>query len=1004
MFLSSCGKKGDPYTPYVPPSVLENLENTIENEGTISAGGNNEAYSFSPCEGVEIDVPKDALYEDTIISMDRVTEDTPGIQKIINDLYDENVYAIGAWEIDAGLENDECLPGSYKVSIDLEKLEIDESLYDFVKIVRINDNGEKTILRSNIEGKVLNYSSNRNSIIVAVLIGFGFFPVAWYIHDEVAAEWYYEKHLYSGERIWVASFESKDYSFDVQYLIKDLDPDLQKKIDRCAEINEKYLKQIREGTTSEKQSSWDVFGLFSRNASEAELLKKALKKDAEYQRLQAQISRPTLLDGIILKILAAFIYLKKQNIKMPEEAVQFYLRPDVTQLGNSVWTLFGQSHIEISLAEAGIMNSNTVDGKKELDNLLLTITHELFHVCQTYYHTHLFTDSIRFDEMMAVALESEARDYYYEQGLIKTKPALTDQDHWQELESSINSFDLNDLDMRHQGYNLSLLIPYLRKATGKKDVTIGDIMNARSYWKKPNTTEPLCKAFDIKEEDFSKYWYGFCKENAERAVINNMDKNSIGRGKKKDSMIQTKGDYSLKIKGFFQTEKQPLPLLIVFDEPAVLNDQRLSIFPAGEYSNFKKGFYIPAQKSDEDAMKNPRRWIIESFGKQNGETVLGTYTVWGMDKTSKVDIDVSYISDKLFIYMTKVSDLATYGLIDGYYIKLETDNGVKMEGHRKADDLIKGLAVPFAKLYNGDKTKDVKITVTACEYVLDNNGNYLYGITSDPSIYKLNGVPETEEDETPMQEDTQEDTTETTQTNNEFNNIIYGYPLEMYCSEAIYPEGSSGPLGQIVSKLKGTALSIAGDGSFTISLPTDSASVETHKGTVDKYIDSTMSFTFKGKMVPLQILYPEDYAEYGWDKCEIDYGEPVYESAEIYIKTTTHEKGIFNTSYHYTKDKVTEARGDQAKIDEAHVYFESGSHIDAMEGLDENGYYLVMILEIRFIGKHDTIEDEWREKTATMNERKTHDEYNDVKDERRVYLKYISFKPVSEYSRECSGF
>ncbi|MBO4241766.1 MAG: hypothetical protein J5883_00615, partial [Clostridiales bacterium] len=964
LFLSSCTKKEDPYIPYVPPSVLEHLEETIETEGTTSANGKNEAYSFSPCDGITIDVPENVLYEDTVLSMDNVTEDTPGIEKLIEGLYEENVYALRAWQIDAGLENDQCLPGSYNVSIDLDEMGVDESLYDCVRIMRVNDDGVLSTLCSDIEANTLTYSSNRNSIIVMVIVGIAIAPIvvpaAWGASDYIKAEGYYEMNLLTGNLTWHAWYDMKYASFDVQYLVKDLDPDVQKKIDRCAEIKEAYRKQIRENTRIEKRAAWDVFGLFSRNASEAELLDKALKKDAEYKKLQSQISRPSLLDGIIFKIITAFQYLKKQNIKMPGERVRFYLRPDVEQLGNTVWNLFEQSHIEISLRDVALLNSDTEEGRKKQDNLLLTITHELFHVCQTYYHTHLFSDSTRFDEMVAVALESEARDYYYTEGKIKTKPDLTDQDHWLELESPIDSFDLEEITMRNQGYCLSLLIPYLKKATGKKDVTIGSIMDARSYDEKPNTTGPLCKAFGIKEEDFDKYWYGFLKENRQRATGKNMDKNIVAANTGKLSSISTNGDYSVKVKGFFQTTSDPLPLLVVFDDPSLLNDQRMSVFPTGEYKIYRNGFYIPAQKSAEDAKNNPRRWIIEVFGKQNSKPVTGSYTVWGMGKTPKAKMDVSYISDKLFIYMSSHSELAYKGLIDGYYIKLETDNGVKMEGHRPVDDLRKGLTVPFEKLYNGDKTKDVNITVTACEYVKDNDGNYLYGITSEPLLYKLSGVPDIELDDNPGSDDDPHPLSEQEQW---LNSLSFGYPLEMYCYYAASVDEGV-PTAEIVSQLEGSSITIADDGTFTLSIPSSNATHETHDNGKDKYYDVTLSFKLTAKMTPRQVLHPEDYDPDLIDKCWIDYGLPVFVSAEVSRKTSYHEEGLFNGSYHYTKDRTADMYGDKANLDDSYSYISYGEYIKDAEGLYPDQPYLILTLDIMFKGIYTGIEDEWYEKTA----------------------------------------
>ena len=157
------------------------------------------------------------------------------------------------------------------------------------------------------------------------------------------------------------------------------------------------------------------------------------------------------------------------------------------------------------------------EGKMARENLSLTVTHELFHVCQENYHTHFFSDSVRFDEMTAVVLESDARDYYFENGIISQKPPLTNQHHWNQLKKSTDDNSLNKDMQTDQGYNLSLYYEYLREKTGKK-APVAEIMNARSYFEVPKTSKILSEVFGLTEEEYQKHWSGFCKKYRKAAA------------------------------------------------------------------------------------------------------------------------------------------------------------------------------------------------------------------------------------------------------------------------------------------------------------------------------------------------------------------------------------------------------------------------------------------------------------------------------------------------------
>ena len=49
---------------------------------------------------------------------------------------------LSAWELDAGLEDNEMLPGTFKMEFDLNEMGIDEDIYDDLRLYRIDDEGK----------------------------------------------------------------------------------------------------------------------------------------------------------------------------------------------------------------------------------------------------------------------------------------------------------------------------------------------------------------------------------------------------------------------------------------------------------------------------------------------------------------------------------------------------------------------------------------------------------------------------------------------------------------------------------------------------------------------------------------------------------------------------------------------------------------------------------------------------------------------------------------------
>ncbi len=162
-------------------STSDNTSNVVESEnnldnvvpGDLSGYGNSKEIAMSPCDGVFVSAPKDAFLQDTEIRIQPVTEADETLLNTVAELEKERVRAIAAFEVDAGLEDDEVIPGTYTVSIDLDKLNVDESLYDHLVAYRVADDGTYYPYASIVETGKLIYSTDQNSITVVAVVEVG---------------------------------------------------------------------------------------------------------------------------------------------------------------------------------------------------------------------------------------------------------------------------------------------------------------------------------------------------------------------------------------------------------------------------------------------------------------------------------------------------------------------------------------------------------------------------------------------------------------------------------------------------------------------------------------------------------------------------------------------------------------------------------------------------------------------------------------------------------------
>ena len=707
------------------------------------------ALDISPLKGFRVTAAEGALYDDTEIKVRALgDEDYDRIAAIEEDLEKEGKLMVWGWEVDAGLEEDEYLPEGYQVSIDLSRFDIPESLYPYIQIARVTDSGTFQTYHTELDGNTLSYEARQNSLFI-VLVSIGvvaFISLATYLRNKPDIYYWFQ----DGKGTKVVEHNGNKYT--LRWLMKDVDPDQQKALDRIAEIEAAHRNTAQEDYDEEeavRKYSSALYRMFNKNQSVAERLKDLIAADKEYQSLVQTLQVPEFVKMMIEMINTSYDYLKNvECVKLPDYDVDFYLivnKDDKGNYGESDATVLRRSWININVAEAEEILYGSEAGKRAKDNMLLTVTHELFHVCQNMYHHRLLGDSSRFDEMVTLVLESDAKNWYTAEGIITTDPRLTEARQWNLLTLSM---DTSNKTMGIQGYMLSLFVQYLRKATGKTNVTALNLMHTRRYYTTPITSEPLMKAFKLTEAQFLEHFRGFCVENKRQIAMayqeetdhsNKLPIVAFDKGEGCHVSFGPLGDYTAAMRGFLGNTKEKclVPLLVVMDPGALENHPGCFIEPVEKYEKTPNGFYVPAYtdlKIAPSYMKvQGRQFILEVYGKDDKPDGLG-YTVYRMLEPEAPKLSLE--NGNLKIQLPEPQGAAKDGVLDGLVITIQASDGTKKEVTVKKDEFGKTQSIPVDELKDRKTEGTPSFTVTISEFVKDAKGNLCFGLPSKEAEIK----------------------------------------------------------------------------------------------------------------------------------------------------------------------------------------------------------------------------------------------------------------------------
>ena len=783
-------KKTDEGTSQNTPiiNVPQGVETLSDEPEGLEWPYHSKAVDFEAAKGVHVSADAGMLYDDTVITVPPVEEDNEAVLDLAEEMYQENIFALAAWEVNAGLEDDEVLPGEYRVDLDLKELEIPEELYENLTVYRVSDSGERTEYDCTLKGNTLSYSTEKNCLTILAVVGLCAVGVTAVFFGAGAVKAKWEKNIYFAlSKVSEAHGKSEYGSYSVYWRMRDVAPgtlDTMEQMEVVRTRLEAEAKKEYDDYEKIRQDASALYRAFNWNTSVAVRLKEKMAADQEYQRLSNLLEVPASIQYICSDIEIAMEYIvAHEHIRKPGDTVQYLIKNEESKaFGVAESSLFITSYVNLFLNDPYTFLKDTTEGKTMRDNMLLTITHETFHICQERYRISIFQDDNRFDEMVTLVLESDAKDYYKEKEIITTDPELTRADYYITLCYPIDKYFFKGDDFtQEEGYTLSTFVQYLRTETGKK-VSPVRLMMSRSYLLKAGTSEPLSTAFKLSQKEFDQYWRKFCMSHVKDFSNSFIEYNAkelykpyqygsqkITANSKVHVSLRKPESYHAGVRNIYHPGKQEMALLVVLDEKLSEKRPDVQILPCEKYVMTHSGAYVPLLKSVSN--RDRLRLILEIYGDSTGVTAgEDGYTVYALGAPDQPKLEVK--DGTLYITLPEAVNAMKDKVLDGLEIRFECSDGTSKTSDVTLEKYGKKFGVPLSSLTDKDTNGSVKFTVTMKEFIIGNDQKRYYGAETKPvTIGADMEQPEVTPEATPTPKETEAPQEPIEETGRSFSNL-----------------------------------------------------------------------------------------------------------------------------------------------------------------------------------------------------------------------------------------
>ncbi|ETP71795.1 hypothetical protein UYO_2263 [Lachnospiraceae bacterium JC7] len=553
--------------------VTESITDTVNHTG----GGNSDPLDITPIEGMRITAGRNALDKNREFKVRQATDEE--IEKTADRL-DDHALVVAAFDVDAGLRSEEYLPGTYEVELDMETLGIPESLMDQVMVVRMDENGSIFPYSTECDGRKIRYSSKQNSvsaIIVGTAAVLTMIGVPVYVENYDYSYYKNKTRTGIGNQHFILEWAVEDFEHFGEFSDRSVELDKALTV-RSRELYEEALKAIPEEmyrTTSNGQVVLTAQADTARRSDVLKTWKELCDRDSQYQELKNELaeSYPDVIKELYHSAELAWDYLTgpEQSAKMPSYQVEILLKRKLEDTEADTHKLLykgitvnlgfeevlypksgkktvssGDSVNPLSFPDASFRPDYGVSGDSQIldhdlgemiepqdydrvgmENMLLTMVHELFHVSQFMYYSSAigsaYTSNVRLFEAQANVVEAQAFTSFLDRGLLPHCAAsgftvedetqiqshvLTLWNQWEYMAVPLDKLPDNKSQYNDSGYNEANYLEYMCKKHG--NITMGKLMESFSAGQSFSRTVAL--AWNMTDEEQKNSYDAFLCE------------------------------------------------------------------------------------------------------------------------------------------------------------------------------------------------------------------------------------------------------------------------------------------------------------------------------------------------------------------------------------------------------------------------------------------------------------------------------------------------------------
>ena len=742
---------------YLPTAEQRTAPERVEREGDSAA------LHLQPLPFLNIDAPENAFDHDREFTVSQIPEErlTSYEDTLVNDV-DYPGFILAGYDIDAGMEPDELMPGTYTMSFDLAGVGVPQEYWDYLTAFRVDGDGCWNEYVTSIENGSLVVESAQNSLLfIACSVAVGYAIVDEMVPDISAMgfkryfEWEDYIYVYEGNRRFAKKLFRMRFTFssNIQVLITRKD-NIYKSYRGKVDLNTVKQTMAQEQGIEDWQSIRGP-ALRARFALEAD---KLARTDPEYVALTNEIDsllgnpllKSSLLEQIGNILLDARSYLKDEiKVRVPTYVIDVRLSTVVG--GNSAGVTINPVVLKKSslLLNTGYLESNPVQGAA---NMLATATHELFHACQRRYKAASLAN-IKFDEATAQMIETDCAEYFRANGKMKVAPVVENLKYIERYAIPLDAYSVaydgvttsfGKKDRADTGYPLAHLVRFLRDRNAPTMSYDTLLKTYDSFWTAPDMTEVLKTAFGLTDESLTTQYQLFARkkqamfyERARRLYDSPNDSAAYGfpttgLGENANGLRVDLTDraYTIRTRCLVPnvTDGYSGDVAMLLVSAPDFKDQLpdTDVFGAGPKGakKIKYGLFFSPQAHTEPF------YLLESDGGLTNTGASSYYSVWFLEAPEEVE---PVIGDGLLKFkLPERSDVGEAGYTDGYRVTITASDGTKTEKHYKLSGAGETIAIKISKLISADtKEEDATFAVSICEYVKDTDGTRYYGPESD---------------------------------------------------------------------------------------------------------------------------------------------------------------------------------------------------------------------------------------------------------------------------------